>query len=267
MRPNRVIDFHTHAFPDHIAERAVPALAKEGNVTAHLNGTTSDLIASMDRAGIDISVVCSIATRPSQFEGILSWSRAIRSPRIIPLPSVHPDDAGLPEKVRRVGGEGFAGVKMHPYYQDFFLDEERMFPLYEELQRRGLLVVMHTGFDIAFPRVRRADPERILRVVGRFPGLKLVTTHLGSWDDWQEVETLLAGKPVYMDISFTSTCIEDSRIRAIIMNHPEEFILFGSDSPWRDQSESIEHLRSLQLPDRLEANILGDNAARLLGIS
>ncbi len=266
MRPNRVIDFHTHAFPDHIAERAVPALAREGNVSAHLNGTITDLIASMDRAGIDISVVCSIATRPSQFEGILAWSRDIRSSRIIPLPSVHPADAGLPEKMRLISEEGFAGIKMHAYYQDFFLDEERLFPLYKELLQRNLLVVMHTGFDIAFPRIRRAEPERVLRVMERFPGLKLITTHLGGWDDWQQVESLLAGKPVYMDISFTATCLDDARMRTIIRNHPEDCILFGTDSPWRDQFESIEHLRSLHLPERLEAKILGENAARLLGI-
>lgn len=265
MHPNVIIDFHTHAFPDHIAARAVPALAREGNVTAHLNGTTRDLIASMDRAGIDISVVCSIATRPSQFEGILAWSREIRSSRIIPLPSVHPDDADLREKVRRIGDEGFAGIKMHAYYQNFFLDEEKLFPLYEELQQRNLFVVMHTGFDIAFPRIRRADPERILRVVAGFPQLKLVTTHLGAWDDWQNVEKLLAGRNIYMDISFTSSCLDDARIKAIMMSHPEEYILYGSDSPWRDQSESIQHLRSLRLPEHLETKVLGENAARLLG--
>ncbi len=266
MRQHRVIDFHTHAFPDYIAERAVPALAREGNVAARLNGTITELIASMDRAGIDISVVCSIATRPTQFDGIFAWSQAIRSSRIIPLPSVHPEDPGMPDKIRLISEEGFSGIKMHAYYQDFFLDEERLFPLYEELLQRKLFVVMHTGFDIAFPRIRRADPRRVLRVMERFPGLKLITTHLGGWDDWQQVETLLAGKPVYMDISFTATCIDDAHMRSIIMNHPGDCILFGTDSPWRDQLESIEHLRSLHLPEALEAKILWGNAAQLLGI-
>ena len=82
-----IIDFHTHAFPDRVATAAIPALEAEGNIRAHLDGTVAGLLASMDRAGIDQSVVCSIATRPEQFEPILHWSRAIRSERIIPLPS------------------------------------------------------------------------------------------------------------------------------------------------------------------------------------
>ncbi len=87
-----VIDIHTHAFPDHLAPRAVAQLqAETEDIQAVLDGTTSDLLRSMDRAGIDASVVASIATRPEQFEPILRWSAAIRSPRLLPFPSVHPD--------------------------------------------------------------------------------------------------------------------------------------------------------------------------------
>jgi len=76
-----IIDIHTHAFPDHIAAAAIPALEKEGDIKAYLNGTVSALLASMDRSGFDQSVLCSIATRPEQFASILDWSKAIRSLR------------------------------------------------------------------------------------------------------------------------------------------------------------------------------------------
>jgi len=59
-----IIDFHTHAFPDELAARAIPFLEEEGNVKAWLDGTAADLLRSMDRAGIERSVICSIATRP-----------------------------------------------------------------------------------------------------------------------------------------------------------------------------------------------------------
>ncbi len=259
-----IIDFHTHAFPDALAQRAVPALAKTGNIVPHSDGTIAGLLSSMDRAGINRSVVCSIATKPGQWESIFAWSKAIRSGRIVPLPSLHPEDSDIAGKLRTIRDEGFRGIKMHPYYQDFMLDEERMFGLYEELVRNNLLVVMHTGFDIGYPRIRRADPEKIVRVLDRFPELCLVTTHLGSWDDWDEVQKRIVGRDIYMEISFTFAHMPPAQIRSILLAHPSTHILFGSDSPWRSQEESIRELRLLGLPESLENAILRDNASRLL---
>ncbi|MBU0961533.1 MAG: amidohydrolase, partial [Proteobacteria bacterium] len=83
-----IIDFHTHAFPDNVAAKAIPALEKEGDIKAKTSGTARSLLASMDRAGIDRSIICSIATRPEQFNSILDWSGQIRCERLIPLPSI-----------------------------------------------------------------------------------------------------------------------------------------------------------------------------------
>ena len=88
----QIIDFHTHAFPDDLAARAVSALEKGAGVPAMLDGKVSSLLKSMDRAGIERSMVCSIATKPAQFQKILDWSKAVRSSRIIPFPSIRPAD-------------------------------------------------------------------------------------------------------------------------------------------------------------------------------
>lgn len=259
-----IIDFHTHAFPDRLAAKAVPALAREGDVRAWLNGTVTDLLASMDRAGIEKSVICSIATRPEQFEPILAWSAEIRSERLVPLPSIHPDDPLLHEHVGIIREEGFKGLKLHPYYQDFFLDESRMMKFYETVCRHDLLLVMHTGFDIAFPRIRRADPEKVRRVLGLLPELKLITTHLGGWDDWREVENNLIGEPIYMELSFSLDYLGPEAARRMILAHPAQYVLFGTDSPWKDQRETIDLLRGLGLGEETEKRILAGNARILL---
>lgn len=259
-----IIDFHTHIFPDHIAQTAVPLLAEEGNVMAHLSGTRADLISSMDQAGIAQSVVCSIATKPSQFQAILTWSETIRSERIIPFPSIHPDSPESVAQVSAIKDAGFAGIKMHPYYQQFSLDEERLFPLFEKISQEGLLLLMHTGFDIAFPRTRLADPGQILRTTANFPQLKLITSHLGAWELWDEVAELLLGKPIYMDLSFALDSLDRATARHLLLNHPPEFLLFGSDSPWANQSEAIAKIKSLDLGDELETHIFFKNAQRLL---
>ncbi|HML74209.1 MAG TPA: amidohydrolase family protein [Anaerohalosphaeraceae bacterium] len=262
MRP--VIDFHTHAFPDSVAEKAMASMHAEADWKAVLDGRLSSLIASMDRAGIQTSVLCNIATRPKQYEPIFEWSKQIRSPRIVPFPSVHPADPDAVRKVEQVAEAGFIGMKFHPYYQDFDLDEPRMMPIYKALSRHRLITVIHTGFDIAFEWIDRAGPQRILKVLEQVPELKLITTHVGSWQQWDDVERYLLGKPVWMDISVSREFLGDDRFRRMLLAHPADYLLFGTDSPWADQADMIAFLESLQLPEATLNKMLYQNARRLL---
>lgn len=259
-----IVDFHTHAFPDELAERAMKMLGEEGGIRASLDGRVSSLLRSMDKNGIEKSIVCSIATKPSQFDTIIEWSRKIAADRIIPLPSLHPDDPLAAERVSQIKGEGFKGIKFHPYYQDFNVDDERLFPVYESICSENLIMVVHTGFDFAFEKIRKADPARIVRVLHRFPDIKLVTTHLGAWDDWEEVEKHIAGKKIYMEISFSLEYLEKEVARKIILNHPEDHVLFGTDSPWTDQGGTLALLKGLDLGQEREKLILRENALSLL---
>ncbi len=258
------IDFHTHAFPDQIAPMAIQALEKKGNVKAYLDGTVDDLLSSMDRAGIERSVVCSIATRPEQFYPILNWSQSIKSERIIPLPSVHPRDPEAMAHLVEIKDQGFIGLKMHPYYQDFLLDDPELLDMYQRISELDLLLVMHTGYDIGYPRIQRADPKRILNVVEEVPQLRLITTHLGGWDEWTDVRNLLTGRPIYMEISFALDFLDQIRLRELIENHPPEFILLGTDSPWADQETTLKMLAKLGLNADLFSRIVRDNALQLL---
>lgn len=261
-----IIDAHAHAFPDAVAEKAVPLLAKEGNVKAFLDGKVTSLLASMDRAGIAKSVICSIATKPEQFGPILKWSRSISSDRLIPLGSVHPADPEAAAHVRAFHEAGFKGIKLHPYYQNFDLNEERVMPICAAIAECGMVLVSHTGFDVAFPRIRKCDPDRILNVTRRFPTLKFVATHLGAWEDWNEVCAKLLGLPIYFDVSYSLERMPPDQARSMLMAHPADRLLFGSDSPWDDQAEAVARVRALGLPAEREAQLLGGNAAELFDV-
>ena len=261
---NGIIDFHAHAFPDSLADRAIAHLEKEGTAKAFLDGRVSSLLASMDSAGIGRAVVCSIATKPDQFAPILNWSRQIASARIVPLPSVHPKGPDPVGKARLVAQAGLPGIKLHPYYQDFELDDPALFHFFRVLEQIGLLVVCHTGFDFAFPRDRKADPVRIVRLLDKFPNLRFVATHIGAWEDWDEVERHLLGKPIYMEISMSLEQLGLTRGRELLAAHPADRILFGSDSPWTSQSETLRLARALNLDPERERLLLGENARALL---
>jgi len=262
----RIVDFHTHAFPDALAERAMTQLLSECDARAWLDGRLGSLLASMDRAGIETSVLCCIATKPSQYESILTWCREIRSDRIIPLPSIHPDDSEAIARVEEIKKLGFKGIKMHPYYQGFRMDDPRLNDFYKSVSDNELLLVVHTGFDIAFDRYEVASPMQILRALDQFPKLRLVTTHMGSWFQWDEVEKHLIGRPVYMETSMTYDYLGPEKMKRLMEKHLPDYLFFGSDSPWDDQPKAVQNVSNLIDDNELREKIFRGNAVRLLGL-
>lgn len=266
----RVIDFHTHAFPDDLAPRALEAL-QTPRYRPHTDGTVSGLVRSMDEAGVDAAVVCSIATAPKQMRPILEWSAAIASERLVPFASVHPEAEDPARAVREAARAGLKGIKLHPQYQRFFVDDPRVFGIYAAAADCGLVVLLHAGYDLAFPTDPRAQPHRIAAVARKFPGLRLVAAHLGGWKDWDAVLRHLAGTDVYLDTAFSVGGGEDDvppdLLRRLLDSHSPDRLLFGTDSPWRVPAAEVRALRALDLPPEALAKVLGGNALRLLGLS
>lgn len=56
------------------------------------------------------------------------------------------------------------------------------------------------------------------------------------------------------------------RAKAFLESHDEDYLLFGSDSPWEDQSRAIAQVKDLHLDRQREEKILRRNALRLLGL-
>ena len=109
------------------------------------------------------------------------------------------------------------------------------------------------------------NPQRILEVSRQFPDLKLIATHLGGWDEWEDVRHLLTGEQIYMEISFALDFLDQKRLRDILLSHPPEYLLFGTDSPWTDQATTLKMLGKLGLPEALFERITSSNARQLLG--
>jgi uncharacterized protein len=257
---------HVHAFPDALAPRAMAALQDPIDWKAIGDGTIAGLLRSMDAAGVDISVVLNIATKPTQVETILRWCEQIASPRIVPFASVHPKTPEIGRWVRRFRDAGLRGVKLHPMYQEFAVDEPRMDPLYAAVAEAGLLLEPHSGYDIAFPGDTRADAERLARVIQRHPSLKMICTHLGGWKQWDAVSRTLAGKNVWLETSMSLSLLGTQASADLVRMHGAGNVLFGTDWPWTDQTDQINLIRSMDLPKEQTEAILGGNAAKLLGI-
>ncbi len=265
-----VIDMHAHAFPDDIAARAIDRLTSMAAWEPCGDGTVSDTIRSMDAAGVAQSAVCGIATRPGQAAGILRWLTDIagRYPdRLLPFASLHPADPDPAAWLSRFADCGIRAIKLHAFYQDFAVDDEGMFPLYEAAADRDFLVTFHAGRDIGFmddARLDRVSPRRIATVLDRFPAMRVLCTHMGGWKMWDEVEAHLAGRRLWVETSYTMPFVDADLFKRLVAAYGPARVCFGTDWPWQDRSAELDRLRAMAFdPETLEM-ICGKNAARLL---
>jgi len=264
---NPTIDMHVHAFPDSLAGRAVAALEAACPWQAIGDGTVAGLLASMDAAGVDVSSVFTIATKPDQVEGIVRWCEAIRYDRVEPFPSVHPGVESPEKWIGRIASGGFKGIKLHPMYQEFAIDEPRMDRLYGPCQDAGIIIAFHCGQDIGYPpEDDRASAARVADMLPRWPGLRVICSHMGGWREWDAAEAHLLGAPnVWLDTSFSLEDMGAERAAKMIRRHGAGRVIFGTDWPWRSQSESLAFLHGLGLSEAQEQAVRGQNAANLLG--
>ncbi|HEX2945122.1 MAG TPA: amidohydrolase family protein [Clostridia bacterium] len=262
-----VIDFHVHCFADELAQRAVAALEEVGGIPARSDGTVSGIRSSMKKAGVDKSVVLNIATKPQQTTKINQWAASIQADDIIPFGTLHPDFADWKAEMARICSDGLKGIKFHPDYQQFYVDDPKMFPIYEKAAEEGLVVIFHAGLDIGLPAPYHCTPDRLHKVVREFRGTSFVAAHMGGYRYWDDVERFLVGEDLYFDTSFGLGSMSRQQFDRIALQHGYDKLLFATDSPWEDQTEEVESIRSIMLPAGIEKAVLGENAAKLLGLT
>lgn len=261
------IDFHTHVYPDRVAHSTVSAVCRRSGIGACADGTLEGLKRSMAAAGIDLSVVAAVATKPEQVASIQRWLTAIRQPGIEALAAMHPADPLSPEQMRMLKRKGFRGFKLHPDYQDFFVDDPRMYPLYERAAAEGMFILFHAGVDRGLPYPVHGTPKGLAAVHEAVPELCMIAAHLGGEDAYEETAEHLLGQDIYLDTAFVLRQMPGTFRERILKEHPADRLLFASDSPWMDQGEELRFL--LQLPFLTESDkekICFSNAARLLGL-
>lgn len=262
-----IIDFHTHAFNPKVARRAVDKLADISGLSPYTHGLVSELIDRFDEWGVDKGVMLSIATKPTQQKIINDWAAQINreNDRIIAFGSIHPDAEDAIEEIDRIKELGLHGIKLHPDYQCFMVDDPKMDDIYDHIAKVGLPVIFHAGFDCMSPDLIHCPPERTLRMLKRHPDMKVILAHLGGNDMWEDVYSMLSGLDgeIYFDTSFTAAC-PDGLMQKIIDKHGAERILLASDCPWESTQKMIEKLLRLDLSDDQREKIFGLNALRLL---
>lgn len=272
-----VIDFHTHVFPDKIAQKTINILKEEGkldNVVAYTDGTLEGLKKSMADAKIDLSVVQPVVTIPRQFDSVNRFAKDINDneEHVISFGGIHPLNENLDEKLVYLKESGFKGIKIHPDYQETFFTDENYFKILVKCYEQGLYVITHSGVDPAYKEVH-CTPKMGREVLDRlyekthFSKPFIIFAHIGGSRMFDDVEKYLVGTNCYIDISYALEFCNKEQFNRIIINHGVDKIIFATDSPWKDQKEYLNYIISnLELSNNEIKMILGDNAKRLLSL-
>jgi predicted TIM-barrel fold metal-dependent hydrolase len=261
-----IIDFHTHAFPEKIAEKAMTNLSfASGGLIPQTNGTIASLKDLMKKDGVDKSVALAIATNEKQQTAVNDFIASCECDEIISFGSVFPFAENALEELERIKAIGLKGIKLHPEYQQFFVDDEKMKPLYKKISDLELIVLFHAGEDIGYPAPSHATPER-LRKAAKWIDSPMVCAHWGSAGLGEEVIKYLCDITVYFDTAFGYGTMPKDRALRILDKKGVDKMLFGSDCPWHAPSWEISMIETLGLSESEKEKIYHKNAEMLLNI-
>ena len=258
-----IIDFHTHVFPDNIAEKASNSIGRFYDLPIHFDGTLATLLRIEKAAGVGACVVHSVATTPTQTASINGFIAGLcrQNENVYGFATIHPDQEDMAGEIERALALGLKGVKIHSDMQRTALDDPRLFQMYEVIQGRVPLLA-HTGDS----RFDYSNPGRLLRVLDAFPKLTVVGAHFGGWSVWQEACEALRGRDIYVDCSSSFYALSPEESKALILGYGAHRVLFGSDYPMWDPGAELKALDAIGLPAAELERILHENAELLLGL-
>ncbi|HIT53635.1 MAG TPA: amidohydrolase [Candidatus Fimivicinus intestinavium] len=257
-----VIDAHAHIFPEKIARKATEHIGQFYGCSMAADGTVANLLRWGDQYGVDRFVVHSVATTVRQVDsinGFIASQVELHPQRLIGFAALHPDSGRIAQQVEQALQMGLTGVKLHPDFQEFYIDEEKAFPIYEAIEGRMPLLI-HTGDS----RTEYSKPWRLARVLERFPKLDVIAAHFGGYSEWENGALSLSLKNVYVDTSSSQFVLTPHQVRELIDIFGADHVLFGTDYPMWNPEEELQKLSLVPMTQQEREWILHGNLERLL---
>lgn len=260
------IDIHTHAFHPKIAGKVIGQLEGHYKIRAAGTGTIEDLLARARKASLDKVVTLCAATSPEQVVPADDYALALQRdhPEVIAFGTLHPDFAEWERELARLKNAGVRGIKLHPEFQGFRLDDPCLLPIFEQA-RDDFIFEIHIG-DRLPPAKNPSCPYKMAAILDKVPGLRVIAAHLGGLHQWEHSLAALAGRDIWLETSSSMDYITDATLRGIVRAHPRERLLFGSDYPAYDPSEEYHKLQRRCGFSDSEMDGLLANAGALFGL-
>jgi len=279
-----IIDFHTHVFPPQIKNNRNRYVDNDqcfANLYSDPKSklvTTDELIASMDRAGVDRSVILNICwtthelcleTNDYILESISRYPQRLVGFCSVQLQSL---EVALKEIERCIRG-GIKGVgELRPDMQLFDISDKQLIkPLVDMMKKHNLIMLIHTSEPVGhlYPGKGKITPEVLYPFIVDNPELTVICSHWGGglplYALMPEVKRAIAN--VYFDTAASPLLYSTQIYKQVGQLIGADKILFGSDYPLLEQENGFKEVKSSNLPEETINMILSGNARKLLGIN
>ncbi len=256
------IDFHTHVYPEAIAQKAaasVHSFYHQGDES--MDGTASTLLQLGNMAGTEQFVILPVAMKPERTRHINNFilDEVAKYPQFYGFGTIHAAMDNITDEISYIMDHGLRGIKMHPDSQVFSIDDIRLFPAYEMLQGK-LPVLFHMG-DYRF---NYSYPVRLRRILDLFPRLQVIAAHFGGYGMYETACDLLYDTNCFFDVSSSMMFMEKGIPEKYINHYGAERFVYGSDYPMWNPVTEMERFLSLNLTDRQFEQIAYKTAEHIL---
>jgi len=276
-----IIDFHTHIFPPWLRERRDEYIKRDPCFSLLYSqpeariATAEELLASMDEAGIGLSVVLNVGWVSHELcvktNDYILDSISRYPTRLVGFCAIQPGagDAAIAELERcaKAGAKGIGELRSD--VQGFDLaDKTTMKPLVDAALKHDLIFLTHSSEPVGHEYSGKGSitPDILYSFITGFPNLKLVCAHWGGglpfYALMPEVAKALAN--VFFDTAATVFLYKPEIFEQMSHIIGSDKILFGTDYPLMHQNRVLAQIQSSQLPEEDKARILGANAQKLL---
>ena len=260
-------DIHTHAFHPKIAHKAVEHLNTVYHLDCRGDGTIEHLLEREKAAGIDRCIVLCAATAPAQVIPANNYAMKLQREHeeVIGFGTLHPAYVDWEDELERMKAGGLRGIKLHPDFQGFALNDRRLLPIFESAQD-DFVFEIHIGSDDPLDKAP-SSPFMLADLMRSFPRLRVIGAHFGGYQMWDySLEALGDFENLWIDTSSTTPYVTPSLLQRLLARHDPDRLLFGTDWPIYDPVHELERLRTMSgLGEDAVERILS-NAGRLLGI-
>ena len=261
-----IIDAHAHIYPEKIAKKATDTIGVFYDIEMEMSaGTAENLIKDGERAGISRYVVHSVATTAHQVRSINQFiKKEIEEHKeFIGFMTLHQDltEEEVINEVNWAIENGFKGIKLHPDFQKFNIDDEKVEKFYKAAGNK-LPILFHIGDD----RYDFSKPQRLVNVAKKFPNVTFIAAHFGGYRCWEEAKIYKGLNNIYFDTCSSLPFITPQKAKEIITMLGAEKFFFATDFPMWDATSELERFNKIDLTEEERKLIFSENIKRLLNL-
>lgn len=260
----RIIDAHAHIFPGKIAVKASESIGNFYGIPMHSDASPESLLRLQAELGSERCLVCSAALSPAQVETINDFiaDECRKNPIFLGLAAMHKDYENFDAELDRALSMGLRGVKFHHDMQQFAIDDPKCLPIYEAMEKKGMILLLHMGDA----RYNFTSPHKLTEIARMFPKLTIVGAHFGGYSEWEEAYRMPRLANVYYDTSSSLFMLDPQTAVRFIDHFGPDRYFFGSDFPMWNPKTELERFLNLGLDEETNNMILYDNFAEVFGL-